>query len=163
MHVWHCAVDGSQGHQLFTPSFVPGVLLTGHPRAVVLMRLADYCSPSPLSTSAPFLSTRQPCRASVANPGQAGPCRTAKHTRMYTNTHLNTLSCALCSPRCMSKNAVRHTCAAQSPKQRQRGSLLLLLLLIVSHFLISHLRFLVCHQEALVSLRQLLPLDKLFP
>ena len=24
--------DGGQGHQLFTPSFVPGVLLTGHPQ-----------------------------------------------------------------------------------------------------------------------------------
>lgn len=41
-HVWcermhgcarrHRALDGSQGHQLFTPSFVPCILLTGHPQ-----------------------------------------------------------------------------------------------------------------------------------
>lgn len=106
-------MDSSQGHQLFTPSFVPLRLVDRAPTAVVLMRLADYCSPSPLSTSAPFLSSRQPCRASVANPGQAGQgWNVNTHTHLYTNTHtrLNTLSCALL----LSSVRATHVCSSGS-------------------------------------------------
>lgn len=40
------------------------------PTALVLMRLADYCNPSPSLHLCPLLSTLQPCKA---NPDQAGP------------------------------------------------------------------------------------------
>lgn len=84
-----CAVGRQPGSSAVYSILCSRRLVDRAPTAVVLMRLADYCSPSPRSTSAPFLSTRQPCRASVANPGQAGPGWTL-NTHLYTNTHTHT-------------------------------------------------------------------------
>lgn len=155
-HAWLCAQASCAGRQPRSSAVYPILcslrLVDRAPTAVVLMRLADYCCPSPTSTSPPFLSGRQPCRPSVANPAQAGLGRTIDtHTLKY-------FAVCVFSPCCVN---VWHTCAARGPRWRQEifpeaiqaemtdERHLLLLLLNLSHFLILHLRILICHQEAL--------------
>lgn len=73
---WHYAVDGSHGRQLLAPSFVPCILLTEHPQAVVLMRLADYRRPSlppPLPPSCPLGSPAELQWLIQARLDRAGP------------------------------------------------------------------------------------------
>lgn len=91
-HAWLCVQASCAGRQPRSSAVYPILcslrLVDRAPTAVVLMRLADYCCPSPTSTSPPFLSGRQPCRPSVANPAQAGLGRT-----IDTHTHIKILCC----------------------------------------------------------------------
>lgn len=111
-HAWPCAQASCAGRQPRSSAVYPILcslrLVDRAPTAVVLMRLADYCCPSPTSTSPPFLSGRQPCRPSVANPAQAGLGRTIA-------THTHTLKYfAVCALFSMLRERAAHVCSSGS-------------------------------------------------